>query len=60
MFRTTTKIGIFGGTLYFVTTSGLWSDNKEYSSVKALQDLNQKADSILGSNVVSQVSVNVA
>lgn len=60
MFRTSSKIGLFGGALYFVTTSGLWSDNKEYSSVKALQDLNQKADSVLGGNYVSQVSDDVA
>ena len=56
--RSITKVGVFGGALYFVITKGFWSDNKEYPSIKALQDFNQKADDVLGGKYLSQVVFN--
>ena len=50
------KVGTFGGALYLVTTNGLWSSNREYSSIKAIQDIRETADRKLGTQYLSQVN----
>jgi len=53
--RWSTKVGIFGGTVYLVTANGLWSNNEEYSSIRALQDIRENADKKLGIQYLSKV-----